>query len=150
VHGLIAVREELRRQRGRAREVLVAGHRRDQGADVGDQRQTLLPEQALQPAQVRVQSPLPAVAARDRRDRPERSLRQRQAGPRCGIARVAGAARHEHVVAVVAAVEEHAHQRFEVAVERRGGGDTAHIENRGGERRHADGGADGAAQELAA
>ncbi len=51
VHRLVAVREELRRQRGRAGEVLGAGDRRHQRADVGDEGEPLLVEQAVQVGQ---------------------------------------------------------------------------------------------------
>src|SRR4028119_837512 len=48
VHRLVAVREELRRQRGGTGQQLRPRHRRDQGADVGDDREPLLGEQVAQ------------------------------------------------------------------------------------------------------
>ncbi len=122
---LVVVRKKLRRQRHGARGVLRLRRRHDQRADVADQRHLARVEERLEAAVVRVgdvgihagvQPPLAAVA-RLRREAEDLVARQSDRATACrrGVGVVARRVeRHDHVVRVVAAREEEAHERLVV------------------------------------
>lgn len=101
VHGLVTVREELRRHRRGSVEVLRAGERRHERPHVRDQRGPAGVEQPLDSGQARMEPPLPRVAwhRNERAQGQQRALWQSQGVARRRVLGVVGGE------AVVAAVE---------------------------------------------
>ena len=158
-HGLVAVREQLRRHRHRARLVLGLGDRVEQRPDVRGDRERRTRALVEQRAQLRHrgrEAVLRAVARRDRRIQRQQLRGRDREFAACGVVgRARGAAdRREHVERVVAAVEVHADERAVVVAEQDPAGFRRGVRDRklareAREHRGARGGAQGALDEVA-
>src|SRR3954468_23211282 len=123
------MREKLWRHGRAARQILGARNRRDQGPNVGYHAEVPLVKERLELQQIRMQSEVAAIAVRQRQ-RKERGLRNRERASSRGVGGVAvRVVGNEHVVRVVAAIEEKADQRLVIGCVERRGAEPAQIEN---------------------
>jgi hypothetical protein len=147
---LIGVRKKLRRNGGAACEILGAGDRRDQRADVRDEAEFPLIKQVPQLDEIRMKPEIPAIAVLQG-ERQKGRLRNGENAASGRVRSVTGVVvRNDDVVRVIATEEEKTDERLVIGGIERSRAEPAQIEdgveNAGGRER----GAGGLADETAA